>query len=197
VNRRHALSFRGLRALIEHPPGRDRTVLRTQLELLGLEVGVDDAPSPSSYENVDILFFDADGPHAPDAETGHREIDLPAVALIGSETPSRLLAMLARQPSAYLLKPIRSTGIYASLAIATRQFAMLQDMRHKLASAGERLRARRLLFSATVQIMKQAGVDEAEAFRLLRRTAMAQRQTIETTSAQVLAGQLPLPRLRA
>lgn len=197
MNRRHARSFRGLHALIEHPPGRDRTVLKTQLELLGLRVTVHDAPLPLSCENVDILFFDADGGLAADCDDSHREVNLPVVALVGSETPSRLQVMLARQPSAYLMKPIRSTGIYASLAIATHQFATLHEMRRKLASAEERLRARRLLFSATVQIMKQVQVDEAEAFRILRRAAMSQRQTIEAISAQVLAGQLPLPRLRA
>ena len=86
------------------------------------------------------------------------------VALIGSETPSRLQAMLARQPSAYLMKPIRSTGIYASLAIATHQYATLQAMRRKLASAEERLRSRRLLLAAMLQIMNQAQVGEAEPF---------------------------------
>lgn len=197
MKRRYALSFRGFHALIEHPPGRDRTVLKTQLELLGLEVALHDSPTLPSYEGIDVLFFDADGPHPADWESCHKEVDLPAVAVIGSETPSRLLAMLARRPSAYLLKPIRSTGIYASLAIATHQFAMLQDMRRKLTAATERLRARPLLFSATLQIMKQAHVDEIEAFRILRRTAMSQRQTIEMTSAQVLAGQCTLSRLRA
>jgi AmiR/NasT family two-component response regulator len=196
VNRRRALSFRGLHALIEHPPGRDRTVLKTQLELLGLRVTVHDSPLPPSCDSVDILFFDADNGQTVDGETPHREVDVPVVALIGSETPSRLHAMLARQPSAYLMKPIRSTGIYASLAIAMHQFATVHEMRRKLASAEERLRARRLLFSATVQIMKQAQVDEAEAFRILRRTAMSQRQTIEAVSAQVVAGQFALPRLR-
>ncbi len=196
MTRRHARSFRGLRALIEHPPGRDRTVLTTQLELLELRVTVHDSPLPPSYEDIDILFFDADG--GQEAESGDvpRETDLPTVALIGSETPSRLQAMLARQPSAYLMKPIRATGIYASLAIATHQFATLQGMRRKLASAEERLRSRRLLFSATLQIMKQAEVGEAEAFRILRRTAMSRRQTIEAMSAQILAGEFPLPRLR-
>jgi two-component system, response regulator PdtaR len=196
VNRR-LRSFRGLHALIEHPSGRDRMVLKTQLELLGLRVTVHEPPSPLPCEDVDILFFDADSGHAADGEDAHRDVDFPTVALIGSETPSRLQAMLARQPSAYLMKPLRSTGIYASLAIATHQFAALHEMRHKLASAEKRLRARRLLFSATVQVMTQAQVDEAEAFRILRRAAMSQRQTIEAISAQILAGQFPLPRLRA
>jgi AmiR/NasT family two-component response regulator len=197
VNRRHPRTFRGLHALIEHPPGRDRTVLKNQLEFLGLRVTVHDSASPSSCESVDILFFDADGGHAAESGEVHREVDLPVVALIGSETPSRLQAMLARQPSAYLIKPIRSTGIYASLAIATHQFATLQAMRRKLASAEERLRSRRLLLAATLQIMNQAQVGEAEAFRILRRTAMSHRQTIEALSAQILAGEFPLPRLLA
>ena len=197
MNRRHPRSFRGLHALIEHPPGRDRTVLKNQLEFLGLRVTVHDSASPSPSASVDILFFDADGGQATESGEVHRELDLPVVALIGSEAPTRLQAMLARQPSAYLMKPIRSTGIYASLAIATHQFATLQAMRRKLASAEERLRSRRLLLAATLQIMNQAQVGEDEAFHILRRTAMSHRQTVEALSAQILAGEFPLPRLLA
>jgi AmiR/NasT family two-component response regulator len=196
MNRRHSRSFRGLHALIEHPPGRDRTVLATQLEFLGLRVTVHDSAAPS-YDTVDILFFDADSEQATESDDGHGDVGLPVVALIGSETPSRLQAMLARQPSAYLMKPIRSTGIYASLAIATHQYATLQAMRRKLASAEERLRSRRLLLAATLQIMNEAQVGEAEAFRILRRAAMSRRQTVEAVSAQILAGDFPLPRLLA
>jgi two-component system, response regulator PdtaR len=194
VTRRHSRSFRGLHALIEHPPGRDRTVLQTQLEYLGLRVTVHDSAAPS-HDSVDILFFDADSVQAAESDEAHRDLGLPAVALIGSETPSRLQAMLARQPAAYLMKPIRSTGIYASLAIATHQYATLQAMRRKLASAEERLRSRRLLLAAMLQIMNQAQVGEAEAFRILRRAAMSNRQTVEAVSAQILAGEFPLPRL--
>ncbi len=197
MNRRQSRSFRGLHALIEHPPGRDRTVLKTQLEFLGLRVTVHDSAAPPSCDSVDILFFDADSDQSVEAEEADRDVGLPVVALIGSETPSRLQAMLARQPSAYLMKPIRSTGIYASLAIATHQYATLQAMRRKLASAEERLRSRRLLFAATLQIMNQAQVGEAEAFRILRRAAMSRRQTVEAVSAQILAGEFPVPRLLA
>ena len=75
--------------------------------------------------------------------------------------------------------------------------ATLQAMRRKLASAEERLRSRRLLLAAMLQIMNQAQVGEAEAFRILRRAAMSNRQTVEAVSAQVLAGEFPLPRLLA
>jgi AmiR/NasT family two-component response regulator len=95
------------------------------------------------------------------------------------------------------MKPIRATGIYSSLAIAMHQFSLLQEIRRKLAAADERLRSRRLLFSAVLRIMDQAHVGEAEAFRVLRRAAMSQRLTIEALSAQILSGQFPLPRVLA
>lgn len=194
MNRPNLRSFRGLHALVELAPGRDRSVLANQLEVLGLRVSVHEPPAPPAAEDVNVIFFDADS-GTIDFDSLEREIDRPAVALIGSETPSRLQFMLARGPSAYLMKPIRSTGIYASLAIATHQFALLRGLRRKLASAEERLRSRRLLFSATLHIMRQAQIDEAEAFRRLRRTAMSRRQTIEAVSAEILAGEFPLSRV--
>lgn len=197
MSRRHLPSFRGLHALIEHPPGRDRTVLKTQLEFLGLKVTADDVVAQPQWDGIDIFFFDADAGYVAGSDEAPPEINLPTVALIGSETPGRLESMLARQPSAYLMKPIRATGIYSSLAIAMHQFSVIQTMRRKLSSAEERLRSRRILFSAMLRIMNQTHVGEAEAFRLLQRTAMSQRVTIEVLAARILAGQVPLPRVMA
>ncbi|MFZ5782603.1 MAG: ANTAR domain-containing response regulator [Pseudomonadota bacterium] len=196
MSRQSLRSFRGLHAFVELPSGRDRVVLANQLEMLGLVVTVRDPPAPYPGEEIDIVFFDADI-GAMDGDGQGADIARPAIALIGSETPSRLQVMLARGPSAYLMKPIRSTGVYASLAIATHQFAMLQAMRRKLAAAEEKVRSRQLLFSATLHIMKQAQIDEAEAFRRLRRAAMSQRRTIEAVSAEILAGAFPVSRVLA
>lgn len=197
MKRRRLSSFRGLHALIEHSPGRDRTVLKTQLEFLGLKVTADESISQSQWEGVDIFFFDADAGYATGADDPVPEPNMPTVALIGSETPGRLESMLARQPSAYLMKPIRPTGIYSSLAIAMHQFSVVQTMRRKLASAEERLKSRRILFSVVLRIMNQGQIDEVEAFRILQRMAMSQRVTIEVLSARILAGQVLLPRLAA
>lgn len=197
MKRRRLPSFRGLHALIDHSPGRDRTVLKTQLEFLGVKVTADESISQPQWDGVDIFFFDADTGYPAGFDEAFPEINLPTVALIGSETPGRLESMLARQPSAYLMKPIRPTGIYSSLAIAIHQFSVIQTMRRKLASAEERLRSRRILFSAMLRIMNQGQMGEVEAFRILQRMAMSQRVTIEVLSARILAGQVLLPRLAA
>lgn len=192
MKRRHLRSFRGLHALVEHPPGRDLTVLRNQLEFLGLAVTVGNCTSAPQCKSVDILFFDTDQGYAVEHEEALRALDLPVVALIGSETPSRLEAMLACQPSAYLLKPVRPTGIYSSIAIAMHQFALLRALRQRLGAAEERLRSRRILFSAVLRVMNDACVSEVEAFRLLQRAAMSRRLTIEALSARFLAGEFAL-----
>jgi AmiR/NasT family two-component response regulator len=193
MSRRHLRSFRGLHALVEHPPGRDLTVLKNQLEFLGLGVTVGNGTSPSQCQSADILFFDADQGYAVEHEEALRSLDLPVVAVIGSETPSRLEAMLACEPSAYLVKPVRPTGIYSSIAIAMHQFAALRLLRHRLGAAEERLRSRRILFSAVLRVMHEARVGEVEAFRILQRAAMSRRLTIEALSAGFLAGEFALP----
>ena len=53
TSRKRLPSFRGLRALIEHPPGRDRDVLATQLERLGLSARAVDVASSPPWPDVD------------------------------------------------------------------------------------------------------------------------------------------------
>ena len=56
-----------------------------------------------------------------------------------------------------------------------------------------RLRARRVVLAALVQLMHAQGLPEPAAFALLRRMAMEQRKTIEQLAAELVA-QDPLAR---
>ena len=42
----------------------------------------------------------------------------PIIALIGTETPSRLKWLLELQPASFLVKPLRSAGLYTALVVA-------------------------------------------------------------------------------
>jgi AmiR/NasT family two-component response regulator len=56
----------------------------------------------------------------------------------------------------------------------------------------ERVRSRRIVSAAVLQVMRSQDIGESDAFALIRRTAMRQRVTIEQLSADVLAsGGLP------
>ncbi len=175
--------FRGLHALIWHGDDADRQALERFLPRLGLTVATQDPglpPEPTSKH--DLLFFDAD-------------LDLPLVegtavpriALVGSETPTRLEWLLAQQPATVLVKPIRPSGLYATLAFAFANFDRLLSLERDLERLQTKLRHRRLVLFAVLRLMNERGVGEDEAFAHLRRSAMHQRTTIEALSAEILA----------
>jgi AmiR/NasT family two-component response regulator len=185
-------SFRGLHAQIAHTAGADRTLLQTQLERLGLRVStVDELPGPPGPD-VDVLFFDADrSASRPEDDEGALPCAIPTIALIGSEAPGRLEALLRRQPSAYLMKPVRRTGIYSCLAIAIHQFAVLRQSNRRLQAAEDRVRLRRKVISAVVRLMQREQLSEDAAFQLLQRGAMARRISIEALSLQIISDRQP------
>jgi AmiR/NasT family two-component response regulator len=51
----------------------------------------------------------------------------------------------------------------------------------------DRVRSRRIVFSAILQLMRVRGLSEEDAFALIRRTAMQHRTTIEQLSAEIIA----------
>jgi AmiR/NasT family two-component response regulator len=51
----------------------------------------------------------------------------------------------------------------------------------------ERVRSRRVVFAAVLQVMRGHGLSEADAFTLIRQTAMRHRTTIEVLSAEIIA----------
>ncbi|MEQ9639708.1 MAG: hypothetical protein RIM84_06740 [Alphaproteobacteria bacterium] len=188
MKRRRIPSFRGLRASIEHPAGADRTMLQSQLERLGLIVIVDDAMR-CGEPTADIHFFDGDAIHGQcDDEIEPLPRDIPVIALIGSEAPGRLEVLFALQPSAYLTKPIRRTGIYSCLAIAMRNHAQLRLTNERLQAAEQRLGQRRKVISAVVRLMQGGARSEDAAYRMLQRAAMSRRQSIEALCVDLACG---------
>jgi AmiR/NasT family two-component response regulator len=196
MKRKSIRSFRGLHALIEHPASVDRAVLQSQLEQLGLRVTTVDELSGQPGPDVDVYFFDADR-FAGHVEEGDdlQSHDLPCIALIGFEAPSRLEALLARQPSAYLTKPIRRTGVYSCLAVGMHQYSALRETHCRLQVAEERVRLRRKVISAVVQLMRRGQLDEDEAYRVLQRGSMTHRISIEALSLRIISSQQSMAEL--
>ena len=196
MKRRSIPSFRGLHALIEQPAGVDRAVLQRQLEQLGLYVTTVDELSGQPGPDVDVYFFDADRfTDRTEDQDGLQQYTLPCIALIGFEAPSQLEELLARQPSAFLTKPIRRTGVYSCLAIAMHQFAALRETHCRLQVAEERVRLRRKVISAVVQLMQRGQLDEAEAYRVLQRGSMTYRISIEALSLRIISSQQSIAEL--
>jgi AmiR/NasT family two-component response regulator len=188
MTRPSPFSVRGRRALMVMRDEREISILRRQLGRLGMTVAEHDpAETPPQDQTADVVVVDADSiPIKSDLVTAWR-LNVPIIALIGTETPSRLKWLLDLQPASFLIKPLRSAGLYTALVVAFDSAQRRMDEAAHLEKLEDRIRSRRVVFAAVLQIMRAHGLSEADAFTLIRQTAMRHRTTIEQLSAEIIA----------
>ena len=166
---------------------REIAIVRRQLNRLGMTISVHDPAQPPPEEIVDVVVIDADTiPIKSDLATLWK-VGAPIIALIGTETPSRLKWLLELQPASFLIKPLRSAGLYTALVVAFDFAQRRIDEAAYIERLEDRIRSRRVVFAAVLQIMRGHGLSEADAFALIRQTAMRHRITIEQLSAEIMA----------
>jgi AmiR/NasT family two-component response regulator len=191
MNKPSSFSLRGRRALVAIRDERDLSIVRRQFERLGLELFTWN-PGSVSECHPDVVLIDDD--FLPLDSAAHRALPgrSPIIALLGTETPSRLKLVLDLDPASFLVKPLRSAGIYAALVLAFERTERTNELKQQVAKLEDRLRSRRIVLAAVLQVMHSHSVPEPAAFALIRRTAMEQRKTIEQMSAEIAAnGSLP------
>jgi AmiR/NasT family two-component response regulator len=182
-------SVRGRHALVVMRDERDISILRRQLDRLGMSFTEHDPAEAACPEHpVDVIILDADSiPIKSEPVTAWR-LNAPVIALIGTETPSRLKWLLDLQLASFLVKPLRSAGLYTALVVAfdTAQ-RRLEEAAH-IERLEDRIRSRRVVFAAVLHVMRSHALSEEDAFNLIRQTAMRYRTTIEQLCAEIVAG---------
>ena len=189
-------NFRGRRALVLHRKDKNSETLVRQLRRLGLTVQVAWPASNISAEGYDVVFFDADLGYEELFAWSPEEPPIPLVALMGSEAPGRIEWTLSQTPSAYLVKPLGSTGVFIALAIAFHTFETRQQLKTAIDELSRRVKARPLVFRALLIVMERFGLDETQAFELLRSESMNRRLAIEDLSALLASNEGDLEALK-
>lgn len=194
MTKRSNFVIRGRRAAVSIVDERDRAIVCRQFGRLGVEVLPFDiiagAPHPP---DCDILLIDDDYLTVPGCIAASRSRDIPVVVLIGTETPSRLKLVIDCEPAAFLMKPLRSAGLYAALVVAFDRAEDVREARARIEKLEQRVRSRRILLAAVLQVMASHDLDEPAAFALIRRCAMEQRKSIEQLGAEIVtSGQFQL-----
>jgi AmiR/NasT family two-component response regulator len=187
MTRSSPFSVRGRRALMVMRDEREIAIVRRQLNRLGMTISDHDPSAPPPKEIVDVVVIDADTiPIKSDLAAAWKS-GAPIIALIGTETPSRLKWLLDLQPASFLIKPLRSAGLYTALVVAFDAAQRRVDDAAHIERLEDRIRSRRVVFAAVLQIMRVHGLAETDAFTLIRQTAMRHRTTIEQLSADIIA----------
>jgi AmiR/NasT family two-component response regulator len=193
MTRQSPFSVRGRRALMVMRDERESAIMRRQLDRLGVTITEYDwACTTPSGEAFDVIVLDADIIPIKSDQVAPWKDDTPIIALVGTETPSRLKWLLDLQPASFLIKPLRSAGLYTALVVAFDSAQRKAEECTRTERLEERVRSRRIVSAAVLQVMRSQEIGEDDAFALIRRTAMRQRVTIEQLSADVVAsGGLP------
>ena len=192
MTRPSPFSVRGRRALMVMRDEREISIVRRQLSRLGMTISERDPAEPPPNQAVDVILMDADAiPIRSDQATLWKG-NVPIIALIGTETPSRLKWLLDLRPASFLIKPLRSAGLYTALVVAFDSAQRRVDDAAHIEKLEDRIRSRRFVFTAVLQIMRSHDMSETDAFSLIRQTAMRHRTTIEVLSAEIIkAGGVP------
>jgi AmiR/NasT family two-component response regulator len=186
-----SFSLRGPKALVAIKDERDASIVRRQFERLGIEI-VTWEPGAKIDCRPDVTLVDDE--FLPLTSPAQRTAlgRSPVIALLGTETPSRLKLVLDLDPASFLVKPLRSAGIYAALVMAFERNERTNELKQQVVKLEQRLRSRRIVLAAVLQVMHTHALAEPAAFALIRRAAMEQRKTIEDISAEITAkGSLP------
>jgi AmiR/NasT family two-component response regulator len=191
VTRRLIQNFRGVNALVIHAEDRNRTILTETMTRLGLKIHASDPSDVAAIRNglgeAEIVVFDTDMVEGMALASAGERITVPVIAIVGLEAPGRLQRAFELEPSAVLYKPLRSTGIYSALFFATNEHRRRHDVAQELQLLENRHRSRRFVTRAIVHLMRERGIDDEEAFRLLRKESMRRRLTIEEYAVQLAA----------
>src|SRR5258707_4247481 len=187
MTRPSPFSVRGRRALMVMRDEREISIMRRQLNRLGMTISEHDPAEAPPDQPVDVIVVDADAIPIKSDLAAAWKVSAPIIALIGTETPSRLKWLLDLQPASFLITPLRSAGLYTALVVAFDSAQRRIDEAAYVERLEDRIRSRRVVFAAVLQIMRGHGLAEADAFTLIRQTAMRHRTTIEQLSADIIA----------
>ena len=173
------------RAVILHREHPSVDALKRQLDMLHIRVNVVWPQIDEADVASDIVFFDADMGHDGQFPWPPSFAPMPMIALIGSEAPGRIEWALAQGSNAHLLKPIGSTGAYSALLIATHAYQLTRNQADDIRALEDRLRQRPVVVRAILRLLQQEQLDEAGAWKRLRKIAMDWGMTIEETAEAI------------
>lgn len=181
-------NFSGTRAIVVTDRAASIDVLATALARLSVTIDPADIVESIAAIDVatlrperDIIFIDgdiSDGAVLPLSAIG-RLPPAPVIGLLGVSAPSRLKALMRAGASSFLRKPIHGAAVYPALFVGINEHRRQRHLEALLLDQDRRRRGRRDVVKAVIRTMFEYGIDDDEAYDLLRRRCMKTRQTME------------------
>lgn len=185
-------NFTGWHAVILHREDANTERLERQLGLLGIRATRQWEPL-AGWERADLVLVDADQGWDDLLPARRDMLGKPLVALLGSEAPGRIAWAMQQGASAIIPKPVAASAVYPALVMAVSIHEERRALAERLQYLEERVRMRPLVHAAVEKLRAARGLDEEQAYVILRDCAMRRRLSMEQVAAIFLGGAEPLP----
>ncbi|MEW5707803.1 MAG: ANTAR domain-containing protein [Pseudomonadota bacterium] len=183
-----------MRVILVDDTARDVGLLKEALTAVGCEVAAQARSAFELHELVlklkpDVVIVDAESPSRDVLEqlcAVTRATPRPIVLFTADRSAHTIEAAIRAGVSAYVVDGIDPARIDSILRVAIARFEADQALRRALAEAQARLDERKVVERAKGLIMKARGVDEEEAYRLLRKMAMDRKMRLADVARDVI-----------
>ena len=129
----------------------------------------------------DVVVFSLDNPNRDRLEhyfSLSRALERPIAMFVERSDRASIEAAVAAGVSAYVVDGLKKERVEAILDMAISRFNAFARLRRELAEARTELQDRKLIEQAKGILMRTRQLSEAEAYQLMRRTAMNQNRRI-------------------
>ncbi|MBN8186035.1 ANTAR domain-containing protein [Salipiger thiooxidans] len=144
--------------------------------------------------NPDVVLIDIESPSRDMLEElalASGPLDRPVAMFVDRDGAGLTEAAIEAGVSAYIVDGMKPQRVKPIMDAAIARFRIFQRMRTELAETKRALEERKMIDRAKGMLMKARGIDEDEAYALLRKTAMDQgRRVAEVAAALVTAAGL-------
>jgi response regulator NasT len=138
----------------------------------------------------DVVVVAADSPDRDTIES-LREASLtnprPVVMFVDRSEPGFAEAAVAAGVAAYVVDGLAASRVRAVLEVAMSRFALMNQLRLDLDKAKADLASRKTIERAKALLMKERGLEEAQAYGLLRKLSMDTGRPLGAVAADLLA----------
>jgi AmiR/NasT family two-component response regulator len=114
---------------------------------------------------------------------------VPVVLVSAHSEPELIDRALQNHVLSYLIKPIKADQLKTAIALAMGRFREFKTLRREASDLRQALQDRKVIERAKGVLMKEADLDEAEAFRRLQQLASSKNQKMLQIAEAILLGQ--------
>ncbi len=180
-------TLRHRRIAVVHPRDEDGEALIQQLQRIGCTVQAF-WPRPADLdEGFDVIFGAvAPGALSADADWLRRRRSAAVIAVVGYESPTVFDEVLRLGALGVLTTPIRPTGVLAVLVMALSLHDELSRLHKRVERLEQKLAGINEINAAKAILMRTRGVDDREAYRIIREQAMGKRLPTEEIARAII-----------